>query len=255
LTNLVGMIDACVISKPKPAVYISGGLDSAILLHHLTENATEKIYTYTARFNLDGDELVSSQMTAEYYGTKHQVVDCSEMVQYLPEILRGFDHPRYNIWPYFLALQAKKDSRQTVYIGEGADEHFGGYVSKGYLEAWADHSTYITSMYKKLHEKLGLKLEIPFDRLDWRKTIKFYKPPDKALLREAYQHILPPFVIEKPKTPPAFTRYWQLWYLIKKDFPNFKPKTVDEIKKILRFLACKAWLETNELCEYKLKQK
>ena len=31
--------------KPKPAILLSGGLDSTILLHHLTEKSKEPIHT------------------------------------------------------------------------------------------------------------------------------------------------------------------------------------------------------------------
>jgi len=45
LREVVKMLKGRVYILPKPAVYISGGLDSTILLHHLKEKTKKEIYT------------------------------------------------------------------------------------------------------------------------------------------------------------------------------------------------------------------
>lgn len=246
--SLVKMIGDVIIPFPKPAVYVSGGLDSTIILHHLTQKTDEKIYTYTAKFNVDGDEIMWSRMVAEYYRTVHKEVDCSRWLEMLPKILEGLTHPRYNVWGYFLALLAKEDGRKNVYIGEGSDEHFGGYDTKPYLNAWADHFVYIRQMYEEIHKKFELNVYFPFDELDWKETIKYYSPPNKYYLREVYSGILPNFIIEgRKKLAPAFSNYWQIWYrYVRKYFPGYQPESEEDIRKLMRYLAVKAWMEANK---------
>lgn len=242
------MIGNAIVPFPKPAVYLSGGLDSTIILHHLREKYDSKIYTYTASFNLDGDETNWAKMVAEHYGTKHCTVDCSGFLDDLVEIMKGFTHPRYNVWAYYLAKQAKKDGRENIYLGEGADEQFGGYTEGSYLELWADYFTYHKSMFEELHHLMGLSVHFPFSDIDWRKTLPYHSPPNKFHLVQAYKDIIPNFIVEgRGKAPPSFTNYWQFWYrFFKNKYPNFRPKNVEDIRRFFRYLATKAWLEANK---------
>jgi len=245
--SIVELVRSCVIPCHKPAIYISGGLDSSIVLHHVRELIDDDIYTYTARFGLDGDETRFAEMLAEHYGTKHKTVDIIDYIPRLPEILEGMSHPFFNVWFYLLGEQAVKDGRRTVYIGEGADERFGGYESKSYIDAWGDHLVYVMPVYYQIHKKLGIHLEAPFERLDWRECLKWYAPPTKAVLKEAYRDILPNFIIERRKTPPAYINYWQLWKLsICKYFPNYHPKSIYDVRECLKYLATEAWLNANK---------
>ena len=56
--EIVELINKAVIPYPKPAVFISGGLDSTIVLHHLSQkNTEEQIHTFTAYWEHKDDEL------------------------------------------------------------------------------------------------------------------------------------------------------------------------------------------------------
>ena len=248
MKNIIELISDSVLAYPKPAVYISGGLDSCILLHHLVEKTNERVFTYTATFDLDGDETNWAKMVAEHYGTKHHTIDCSTFLDDLVEIMRGFTHPRYNVWAYYLAKEAKKDKRTNIYLGEGADEHFGGYSDKPYLEAWADQFTFVRSTFQEMHDSLGLNVHFPFSNIDWRKTLPYYSPPNKFHLTLAYRAIIPSFIMEsRNKIKPSFTNYWQLWYkFLKPKHTNYHPECLEDIRKLLRYLAVSAWLEANE---------
>ena len=56
MNKIIKILEEKVIAKSKPAVYISGGIDSTIVLHHLTQKSKEPLYTYTAKFKMNGDE-------------------------------------------------------------------------------------------------------------------------------------------------------------------------------------------------------
>lgn len=249
MNKLVELIRSKVVVKSKPAIYTSGGLDSTIILHHLREKTDGEIYTYTAKFNNEGDEHKKARRLADYYNTIHKNIDVDNYVKTLPEIMKFFRQPRYNVWPYWLAKQAQLDDRKTVYIGEGSDEHFGGYSHRDYLEAWAMQLMYVRYTYDTIHTHLDLNLQVPFSDMYWKDVVDYYSPPDKKLLRDAYSDILPDFVIDTNSSqPPAFvSNYRKLWNTeLYKYFPDYSPSSVSDIREILQLLVTKIWIQHRE---------
>ena len=98
--DIVKMIDDATPHTANPAVYISGGLDSTIVLHHVCEKAIKPVYTFTARFNVETDECEHAAEVAKHYGTIHTEVQITNLIERMPEILKIFDRPRYNFWIY-----------------------------------------------------------------------------------------------------------------------------------------------------------
>ena len=228
------------------AVYLSGGIDSAIVLYHLTklaEKENRKIFTYTANFGLKKDECKQANRIAKYFKSIHKEIKIDNLQKKLPEILPLFDKPRFNVWPYYLAEAAKKDNCKWIYIGEGSDEVFGGYETKGYLEAWADSIIYIMSTYKVIHKHFDLELFAPFMDLDWTDFLDYHLNPTKPFLRSAYKDLLPKFIVEMKSEPPVYTDYIALG---KKEFSEYFKKTPanqtearKKINKIITYL----WLQ------------
>ena len=169
-----------------PAVYISGGVDSTILLSLINElTSGSDIYTYT--FGIKGDEnneLIYAKRVADYYKTKHTevVISPKEYFNAFTQILETFDKPRWNLWPYFLARAAEGDGRRTGFLAEGLDEHFSGYWYKpnlSYQQAWADHFAYIMPTHKQVHQIFDLQVSAPFAKIDVRiKSAEAYEQLD-----------------------------------------------------------------------------
>ena len=231
--------------EKRTAMYLSGGIDSAIILYHLTTIAkkfNKKIYTYTANFGLDQDEDKQAKKVADHFQSIHEEVKINNIQDKLHEILPLFDKPRFNIWPYYLAEVAKQNDCKQIFIGEGADEVFGGYKTKTYLEAWADSIIYIMSTYKIIHKRFNLKLCAPYLNLDWKEFSVFHHNPDKYYLRLAYKNILPDFITDMKSRPPACTNYISLG---KKEFPEYfneTPKNQLEARKIINKVITYLWL-------------
>jgi len=246
MANLVELIREKVISGPKPAVYISGGLDSTITLHHLREKYTGDIYTYHAEFGVDEDECDKARKIARHYGTIHKQIKIDKYLETLPEIMRFFEAPRYNVWPYWLARQAKADGRETIYIGEGSDELFGGYHDRDYLHGWSSQIEFVQYTYDQIHRHLGLTLRRPFYGIDWRAVLDYFSPPDKGQLRAIYKDVLGPDILNlaTSQPPPMAQVYWRLWKSdISKHFPGNRPETTKDIKKLLQLLVTKIWVD------------
>ena len=250
MNNLVETIRDSVKVYGKPCVNISGGLDSTIILHHLIEKCKEPIYTYTAGFTKEETEFEHAEKVADHYGTRHTNVTIENLMREFPEILKHFKRPRFNLWPYWLARQAKADDRESCYIGEGGDEHFGGYWYKPrrtYVENWTSFFIYVYPTYRTIYKDiLNIRLVVPLhpDNLDWHKTLPFYDAEqNKKFLREAYRGILPDFVVDRKKKN-GRRDYWQMWNQeLKNRFFNVTPKSEAEIKDLWNMRATQIWLD------------
>jgi asparagine synthetase B (glutamine-hydrolysing) len=185
------------------------------------------------------DETAKAKRVAEHFGTIHTEVPIAmdDVLNSLPTIMKLFDRPRYNIWPYWLARQAFYDEIKTVYIGEGSDEIFG-YPDRGYLEGWAGQLVYVRPTYDIIHKYFDITLKAPFTELHHyliettnaqSTPLAYFDPPNKSYLRSSYKRILPDWIINTPTTPPAFTNYEEHGIT----------------KQLLQIAAVKAWLEVH----------
>jgi len=233
--------------KPRPAVLLSGGLDSTILLHHLKEKTKEKIHTYT--IGLEDDDFEYGTLVAEHYNTTHKNVEIKDILPTFAKLQAHLDRPRWNLWPYWGYHAAWEDGRNTVYIGEGMDEHFGGYWYKPdqtYQEYWASVLAWSIPTHTQIAYLFGLSLETPFRRLDITQTRPFWdeKHQDKTLLRHIYNGILPDFVIERKKNPGRID-FCQIWEEeVAPHIPSPKPQNRIESYDIITKWTMKKWLET-----------
>ncbi len=125
-------------------VFLSGGIDSTVVLAHMTEQNGRGIPVFSlgnrdAAFN----EAGFARETAAFYGAEfHElIVDEPELEDGLRRIVEGFDEPLGDasiIPTHLLALFARQKVK-VVLSGEGSDEMFAGYptyladrVAEGY---------------------------------------------------------------------------------------------------------------------------
>jgi len=240
----------CLITDNRPVgVYISGGIDSTIVMSHVADLGKIygiKVIAYTADFGLKDNECELQHDIAENYGVDFVIVKTDGMYKRLNEIEAIFNKPRFNIWPYFMAEAAKMDGCSKVFLGEGADEVFGGYDKKSYLEAWADSIIYIQSTYKITHDHFGIDICAPFLMLDWQQYLPLHKNPQKRALRVAYKDHFPEFINKRVKSePPVYANYMLLW---EKEFKNNvdikqQPKTDIEARDLIHLEVTRIWVE------------
>jgi len=252
MNSLVREIRRCVKAHPKPCVNISGGIDSTIILHHLAEKTDETIYTYTVGFDKQFTEFYEARRVAEHYNTKHTEILIKNMLPTFKKILKDFSQPRFNLWPWWLAKQAGKDRRHSCYIGEGGDEHFGGYwykPEKSYLEHWAGFFTYVYPTYKTVYDLWGIKLVVPMhpQNLKMEVTYPYYDfSQGKKLLLEAYKDVLPSFVVERKKLNGRFD-YWVMWDReIQRYFPDAHPESEEDIRQLLNVWVTREWSRVHD---------
>lgn len=248
MNRLVCLVRDCVEALPRPAVYIGGGIDSCVVLHHLHEKTKEEIYSYTFGFEGEDNEFKEAKQIADHYGTKHKELVFNNLFSQYPKILKHFNRPRWNIWVYWLAKKAHEDGRLSCYTGEGGDENFGGYWYKpkvNYIQNWMGLLHWGLPAYETVHKIFNLRLVSPLMNLDWHETYPYYDyEQHKRYLRQAYTGILPDYVVNRKKRP-ARHNYRRLWEKeIKQYFPSADPQSDEEIRELLNILVTQMWVES-----------
>ena len=252
--EIVKMIDKSIVVKPKPAVIISGQLDSAIVLYHLLQKtAKDNVVAFTIMFDKNDKTTDEAREVAKYFGVEHKIVvstDIPSLLKQYEEIIPYLERPNFDLWVYPLAKVIKTYGRKTVYAGDGLDEHFGGYWYRktSYLEDWAKCLTYQIPSRIAIYKRLNLNYVAPILYLDFRKTFMFYdwEYQNKIYLRRAYKGLLPDFIRLRKKERGGIG-YWKLWHEgLCKYFPNTIPASVDEIRTLFHIWVAERWVKAQE---------
>lgn len=127
------------VSDRPVGMYLSGGIDSSVILHHMCKHAAKPVKTFTVRFDAtaeEGEERFNTdaelaKKTAEYYGTDHhEVLLTAELCREIyKDTARALDQPNADaVAPAQVLLsRAAKKEVDVVLLGSGGDELFGGY--------------------------------------------------------------------------------------------------------------------------------
>ncbi|MBN1164913.1 MAG: asparagine synthase (glutamine-hydrolyzing) [Candidatus Krumholzibacteriota bacterium] len=120
------------ISDVPLGAYLSGGLDSSIVVALMAQQSDRPVKTYTIGFPDDEfNESRFARAVADRYRTDHTeiVIDDREYLDILPELIRYKDAPLAvaNEVPLHIMSRELKKDITVVLSGEGADELFAGY--------------------------------------------------------------------------------------------------------------------------------
>lgn len=120
-------------------MFLSGGMDSSIVLHHMTKTSSTPVNTFTVRFEATEEEDAArfnkdadlAALTAKTYGTNHEelLLTATDYRDMYRDTARALDLPNadsVSVAQYALAKKAKKKV-DVVLSGAGGDELFGGY--------------------------------------------------------------------------------------------------------------------------------
>jgi asparagine synthase (glutamine-hydrolysing) len=114
-------------------MFLSGGVDSAVILAAMARLNDRPVLAFTAGFDVPGaaDEREQAARLARSVGAHHETLEITRAMvwRHLPQIVAAMDDPAadYAIIPsWFLAQRARQDVK-VVLCGEGGDEIFGGY--------------------------------------------------------------------------------------------------------------------------------
>lgn len=112
----------------KTAIFLSGGMDSAILASYLPKGT--KAYTFQCVAEGAINETERAQKYAELLGLDHEIIEMkwSDFEELTPEILKADGVPFHSIEVQLLkaARHAKSQGIERIIIGDAADYVFGG---------------------------------------------------------------------------------------------------------------------------------
>ena len=114
-------------------LFLSGGVDSTILLGLMRRYGMQDIHTFSLGFpdSSVGDELDVATRLARHFGTHHRVITpgADDMLSRLPQVVWAADDLMRDpaSLPTLLLAEEASQSMKVVFSGEGGDESFAGY--------------------------------------------------------------------------------------------------------------------------------
>lgn len=159
----------------SPGVYISGGIDSAIIAHYVKELSERNPVAFSISFsNRNFDEGRYQKIVAETLKMPliRIKISSKDIIENILNCIRHTETPLIRTAPipmYLLSQAVKKKNIKFVLCGEGADELFAGYPvflrgKTSFEEKWLDNKKYlgwfkdqrITRHIKRSFEEMSL---------------------------------------------------------------------------------------------------
>ncbi len=156
--------------------YLSGGIDSSLIVGLMRQLNTGPIKTFSIGFGLETDELEEARKTAAREQTDHHEIMIEKNdYELLPKIVWHLDEPIGDsiIIPNFRLSQAAARAVKVVTSGEGADEVWGGYIHHLALNTMGVFDHYLPRSWSRLAGKMT--------RMTPRALIDYFFPYPAAL--------------------------------------------------------------------------
>ena len=136
---LLDSVNKRMMSDVPFGVFLSGGIDSSILVAAASKVSTKNINTFSIVFKEKSfDERKYSRMMASNYKTNHFELELNpeDILHQIEEPFKFMDHPSADgINTYFISKQVQNKGYKMAISGAGADELFSGYpVFKNSIE-------------------------------------------------------------------------------------------------------------------------
>lgn len=157
--------------------FLSGGIDSGIIVGIMADISSKPINTYTIGFDeKQFDEKGLAEIAAKKYGTKHHnlVLDWNEAKENVHSVLLNMDEP-FADQSLIATYAVSKMGRQHITValtGDAGDELFAGYDK--YL------ITYYTNMYGKFPQVIKSGINFAYKRF-LKKDSTIYRKVNKVV--------------------------------------------------------------------------
>ncbi len=121
--------------------FLSGGLDSSIVVGVMAQASARPVHTFTVKFPgwSQYDESPYAQAVADHFGSLHtEIAVEADVATAWPKLVAALDEPFADpaTLPTWLMANATRRNVTVVLTGEGADELFAGYGWYGWRRPW-----------------------------------------------------------------------------------------------------------------------
>lgn len=128
---LTESVERRLISDVNVGAFLSGGIDSSLIVGIISQELDQKINTFNVNFaEEEFSEAKYARQIADKYGTNHTEINLKpdDFLAKLPEALSKMDHPSGD-GPntYIVSEETKKQGITVALSGLGGDELFAGY--------------------------------------------------------------------------------------------------------------------------------
>ncbi len=146
-TRLTRSVELRLRSDVEVGVYLSGGVDSAIVARLAKDFATRPLSTFSVEFeDAEFDESADQRLVSEHLGTRHhaQRITHADIAESTPDAVFHAEVPAFRsafVPMFILSKRTRAEGIKVILSGEGADEAFLGYdLFKETLlrEAWSE---------------------------------------------------------------------------------------------------------------------
>ncbi len=138
---LADAVRAQLVADVRVGLFLSGGIDSSLLLQHVPEEERERLTTFTlAGAATASDEAGAAARISRLAGVRHEVVGLSDarLEAWVADALDAMDQPTCDGVNVYLVSRASREAGLVVVLsGCGADELHGAYGHAKYLGAIA----------------------------------------------------------------------------------------------------------------------
>jgi len=165
-------------------VFLSGGVDSSLVLAYMTKILGRPIDAFSIGFEEEGfNETDYARQAAKLYGAKHHVeIVRPAAMEMLPELVRHYGEPFGDssaLPTYYVSKMARKHV-PMVLSGDGPDESFAGYWS---------HRDFMARFAKGGEKTNAKNVNLNYERssydptlADWLEFIHYFPVPDRMQL-------------------------------------------------------------------------
>ena len=134
--------------------FLSGGIDSSIIVGLMARNSSRPVETYTIGYKdmplFDETDYAQGRCTIQQDGPPRDQARCRDIMEAIPQVLASFDEPfgDSSAVPTFVVSRETRKGVKVALSGDGGDELFAGYrMYKG--EDWYRRYRLIPSFIRK----------------------------------------------------------------------------------------------------------